>query len=135
MDAYRKPTPSASDAEKKTFNTTLGKIAAKQLKGELIVATELLHELSRILYGTNLESKTGPIAMEDLKYVYGWKTCYFDCPNFSQYLVQMQILVTFLERPAAKRRPIIDLVNELSTSQTCGWDPSWNQGQKVCLNS
>ena len=131
LDAYRKPTSSASYAEKETFNTTLRKIAAKHLKGELIVAPGLLQELINVLY----ESEMGPIAMEDLKYVYGWKTCYFDCPNFSQYLVQMQILVTFLERPAAKWRPIIDLVNELSTSQTCGWDPSWNQGQKVCLHS
>ena len=107
---------------------------AKQTKGELVVAPELLHELCRVLYGTNVVSEMGHIFMEDRNYV-GWKSSDSECPNFSQYLVQMQILVTFMERPAAERRPITDLVNELGVSQICGWDPSWNQGQKVCLNN
>jgi hypothetical protein len=124
----------ASDTEKEIFNTILGKVMDKQTKGELVVALELLKELSHVLYGTNVESETAHILMEDRNYV-GWKSSDSDCPNFSQYLVQVQILVAFLERPAAERRPIIDLVSELSVSQTCGWDPSWDQGQKVCLNS
>jgi hypothetical protein len=135
LDAYRSPTPSTSDAEKQAFNNILGKIMAKQTNGDLVVAKELLHELSRVLYDINVESEMGHIIMEDRNYI-GWKSSDSECPNFSYYLVQIQILVTFLERPpAAKHRQFIDLVNELSGSPTCGWDPSWNQDQQVCLNS
>ena len=135
LDAYRSPTPLASDTEKQAFNNILGKIMAKQTKGDLVVAKELLYEHSRVLYDITDESEMGHIVMEDRNYV-GWKSSDSECPNFSHYLVQMQILVTFFERlPAAKHRRFIDLVNELSGSQTCGWDPSWNRDQQVCLNS
>lgn len=134
LDAYRKPSPSASDTEKKAFNTIRGKIMAKQTKNDLVVAKKLLHEHSRVLYGTNVESEMGHIVMEDRNYV-DWKSSDSECPNFSHYLVQIQVLVAFLERPAAKHLPIIDLVNELSGSWTSGWDPSWNQSKQVCLIS
>jgi len=85
---------------------------ARQTKGDLVVAKELLYELSHVLYGTDGGSETGHIIMVDRNYV-GWKSSDSECPNFSHYLVQMQILVSFLERPAAKNRPIIDLVNDV----------------------
>jgi hypothetical protein len=162
----------------RSFNITLGKIMAKQTKGDftdLVVGKELLYELSRFLYGANVESETGHMAhiwMEERNFV-GWKSSDSECPNFSQYLAQIQILVNFLERTTAKHWPIIDLVDELSGSQTvdipvdghsdsktvnepsgsktvdepvdsgsktvdeptCGWNPSWNRDQQVCLNS
>ena len=104
---------------------------AKKTKGELIVASELPHELLRVVPTLNPK---WVIIMEDRNFV-GWKSSDSECPNFSQYLVQMQILLTFLEWPAGKQRPNSDLVNEFSVSQICGWDLSWNQGQKVCLKS
>lgn len=109
------------------------KILDKQSKGHLVVAKELLMKLSVVLH-VNGESEAAHIYMEDRNYA-GWKTSDSDCPNFSQYLEQIQILVTFFERPAAKHRPIIDLVKELRASQTCGWNSRWDQNQEVCLNS
>ena len=44
-----------------------------------------------------------------------------ECPTFSQYIEQMRILVTFMEQPEAKDKPIIHLADKLSASDTCGW--------------
>jgi predicted nucleotidyltransferase len=134
LDAYQKPTLSASASEKEAFNITTGKIMAKQIKGDFVVAKELLYELSRVLYGVNVESEMGHMPMEIPNYV-GWKTSDPECPNFSQYLAQMKTLVTFLDQPRANHRPITHLVDELRDSQTCGWNSSWNRDQQVCLNS
>ena len=136
LDAFRCPTSfdssisESSDTEKKDFGATAWKIIDKQTKGDLVVAKELLYEFSRVLYGNE---KGNHIHMEDQKYIL-WKTTDPKCPTFSQYIEQMQILVTFLEQPAAKDKPIIHLVDKLDVSKTCGWDSSWNKDLKVCPN-
>lgn len=136
LDAFRcptffanSPTSESSDTEKKDFGATAWKIIDKQTKGDLVVAKELLYEFSRVLYGTE---NGNHIHMEDRKYIV-WKTTDPKCPTFSQYIEQMQILVTFLEQPAAKDKPIVHLVDKLDVSKTCGWDSSWNKDLKVCL--
>ena len=125
------PFPDASDREHEDFGTTMWKIFNKQRKGDLIVAKELLNELGHVLYGAK-DSKTGYLYMEDRKYIF-WKTFGSNCPNFSHYIAQLQILVTILEQPAAKDKPIVHLVDKLSDSDTCGWDPSWKKDLQVCL--
>ena len=122
LDTFRSPT---SDTEHEDFGATAWKIFNKQRKGDLIVAKQLLNELGRVLYGAK-DSETGYLYMEDRKYVF-WKIFDSDCPNFSHYIAQLRILVTFLEQPAAKDKPIVHLADKLSDSDTCGWDPSWNK--------
>lgn len=62
---------------------------------------ELPYDLSHLLYGVNVESKMAHMIMEDQNYI-SWKTSDPECPNFSQYVVQIKTLVDFLEQWGAK---------------------------------
>jgi hypothetical protein len=58
------------------------------------VTKELPYDLSHLLYGVNVESKMAHMIMEDQNYI-SWKTSDPECPNFSQYVVQIKTLVDF----------------------------------------